>query len=136
MNCVVCAGACPGAAAELVLKLLIRLPARFFDGFLLSTRQTRPAMSQSELTTRYFTSYSGARLPLNLVGELAVEDMRNRNTFYRGLYDAAGLLTRCEKLVYGQIEVSHDYRYHPDGRLAQALIQNGDDDPESIDYPA
>lgn len=93
-------------------------------------------MNTSDLTIRYFTSYSGARLPLNLVGELAADDMRNRNTFYRGAFDAGGLLTRCEKVVYGEIEVCHDYHYHSDGRLAQAVIQNGGDDPETLDYPA
>lgn len=55
-------------------------------------------MTSSDLTIRYFTSYSGARLPLNLVGELAADDMRNRNTFYRGAFDAGGLLKRCEKV--------------------------------------
>ncbi|MFZ2973352.1 MAG: DUF6156 family protein [Ferribacterium limneticum] len=93
-------------------------------------------MNSSDLTIRYFTSYSGARLPLNLVGELAAEDMRNRNTFYRGAFDAGGLLTRCEKVVYGEIEVCHDYHYHSDGRLAQAVIQNAGDDPERLDFPA
>lgn len=88
-----------------------------------------------ETTTRYFTSYSGVRLPLNLVGELAPADMRNRNTFYQGEYDASGRLVRCEKRVYGEVEVCHDYRYHPDGRLAQAVIDNGGDAPETIDYP-
>lgn len=93
-------------------------------------------MDPTNLTTRYFTSYSGARLPLNLVGELTVDAMGNRNTFYCGMFDANGVLMRCEKVVYGEVEVSHDYRYHADGRLAQALIQNGDDEPETIDYPA
>lgn len=86
--------------------------------------------------TRYFTSYSGVRLPLNLVGELAPEDMRNRNTFYLGEYDADGRLVRCEKRVYGEAEVCHEYHYHPDGRLARAVIHDGGDEPEIIDYPA
>lgn len=85
---------------------------------------------------RYFTSYSGVRLPLNLVGELAPEDMRNRNTFYLGEYDADGRLVRCEKRVYGETEVCHEYHYHPDGRLARAVIHDGGDEPETIDYPA
>ena len=93
-------------------------------------------MSHSNVTTRYFTSYCGTRLPFNLVGELAVDDLRNRNTFFRGEFDASGLLMRCEKVVYGEVEVSHDYCYHPDGRLARAVIRAGEDEPESIDYPA
>ena len=51
------------------------------------------------MNTRYFTSYSGAGLPLRLVGELAAADRRNRNTYYAGTFNAEGRLTRCEKLV-------------------------------------
>lgn len=94
------------------------------------------AMTESTLTTRFFTSYSGVRLPLNLVGELAADEMRNRNTFYRGHFDADARLVRCEKLVYGDIEVCHEYRYHPDGRLARAVIHHAGDAPETIDFPA
>lgn len=86
--------------------------------------------------TRYFTNYSGAGLPLKLVGELAPEDMRNRNTFYRGRFDEAGRLVACEKIVYGETEVRHAYRYHPDGRLARAEIDDGGDEPAVLDYPA
>lgn len=93
-------------------------------------------MTTDPVTTRYFTSYSGVRLPLKLVGELATEDMRNRNTFYRGCFDADGRLLRCEKVVYGEIEVCHAYRYHADGRLAQALIHDANGEEECLDYPA
>lgn len=92
-------------------------------------------MAPSDLSIRYFTSYSGVRLPLNLVGELAIDDMRNRNTFYRGLFDQSGLLRRCEKVVYGEVELAHAYDYHPNGRLAQAVIQNEHDDPETLTFP-
>ncbi|PKO86613.1 MAG: hypothetical protein CVU18_14140 [Betaproteobacteria bacterium HGW-Betaproteobacteria-12] len=88
------------------------------------------------MTIRYFTSYSGAGLPLRLVGELAAEDMRNRNTYYAGTFDAEGHLTLCEKIVYGETEVRHEYDYHADGRLARATIDDGEDDPSVIDYPA
>lgn len=88
------------------------------------------------MSTRYFTSYTGAGLPLRLVGELAAADMRNRNTYYAGTFDAEGRLTCCEKIVYGETETRHDYRYHADGRLACATIDSGDDDPAVIDYPA
>jgi len=93
-------------------------------------------MTEIDLVVRYFTSYSGVRLPLRLVGELAVEDMRNRNTFYRGGFAADGRLLRCEKMVYGEIEVCHEYSYHPDGRLARVVIQALGEDPASIDYPS
>lgn len=93
-------------------------------------------MTASTATLRYFTSYSGAGLPLKLVGELAADDMRNRNTFFRGRYDDAGRLVCCEKIVYGETEVRHDYAYHADGRLARATIDDGGDDPAVVDYPA
>ncbi len=87
-------------------------------------------------TLRYFTSYSGAKLPLNLVGELTADDMRNRNTFYRGSYDGSGRLVACEKVVYGEIEQRHDYHYHADGRLARAEIDDGSDEPAVLEFPA
>lgn len=93
-------------------------------------------MSTPLFTTRYFTSYSGVHLPLKLVGELPETSMRNRNTFYQGEFDAQGRLVRCEKRVYGEIEVCHEYHYHPDGRLAQAVIDDGSGHPETIDFPA
>lgn len=93
-------------------------------------------MTASTATTRYFTSYSGIKLPLKLVGELTADDMSNRNTYYRGSFDAAERLIACEKIVYGEVEQRHDYRYHPDGQLAQAAIDDGSDEPTVIDYPA
>lgn len=38
-------------------------------------------MTETALACRYFTSYSGIKLPLKLVGELDAADMRNRNPF-------------------------------------------------------
>ena len=93
-------------------------------------------MPENPTAVRYFTSYSGAKLPLKLVGELAAGDMRNRNTYFRGSFDVAGHMLRCEKIVYGEAEFRHDYRYYPDGRLAQAVIDDGSDEPAVIDYPA
>lgn len=93
-------------------------------------------MTAKDTTTRYFTSYSGAGLPLRLVGELEADAVRNRNTYFRGCYDADGRLRTCEKLVYGETEVRHAYQYHPDGRLARAEIEDGSDETTVIDYPA
>ena len=97
---------------------------------------TMQASASNLINTRFFTSYSGARLPLNLVGELAPDDVRCRNSYYQGLYDIQGRLLRCEKMVYGEIEVCHEYSYHPDGRLARGVIQALGEDPASIDYPS
>jgi hypothetical protein len=93
-------------------------------------------MPESIDNCRHFTSYSGVKLPLKLVGELEAADMGNRNTYFRGTYDSAGQLCCCEKIVYGEIEFRHRYSYHPDGRLARAEIDDGSDDAQIIDYPA
>lgn len=93
-------------------------------------------MPENATIHRYFTSYSGARLPLKLVGELDEGDMRNRNTYFRGDFNDAGQLIACEKIVYGETEFRHDYRYHPDGRLARAEIDDGSGEPSVLDYPA
>ena len=93
-------------------------------------------MTETILACRYFTSYSGVQLPLKLVGELDAADMRNRNTYFRGSFDGAERLIACEKIVYGETEFRHDYRYHPDGRLACAEIDDGSGEPSLIDYPA
>lgn len=93
-------------------------------------------MPENADTCRYFTSYSGVRLPLKLVGELDKNDMRNRNTYFRGNFNADNQLLRCEKIVYGEVEFRHNYRYHADGRLAQAEIDDGSGAPQIIAYPA
>ena len=55
---------------------------------------------------RYFLSYSGVGLPLKLVSPLAASELQNRNTYFRAVYDEAGRLVSCEKLVYGEVELN------------------------------
>ncbi|MCE4556795.1 DUF6156 family protein [Pelomonas cellulosilytica] len=81
---------------------------------------------------RYFLTYRGVRLPLQLVEELAPDAMRNRNTYFRAAYDAGGRMTLCEKLVYGDVELRHVYRWGDDGRLVEAEISVGDDEPQIL----
>jgi hypothetical protein len=76
---------------------------------------------------RYFLTYSGVRMPLNLVNPLEAGELGNRNTFFRATYDAAGRVATCEKLVYGEVELSHVYAYRADGTLAHARIELGDE---------
>lgn len=75
---------------------------------------------------RYFVSYSGVKLPLNLVNELQDSDRDNRNTFFRGFYDGEQRLICCEKLVYGERELLHVYNYHDNGKLQKAQITDAD----------
>lgn len=84
-------------------------------------------MSAQEMTYRYFVSYSGVKLPLKLVNEITLENMHNRNTYYRGTYDEKGHLRRCEKIVYGEVDVEHQYRYDDLGNLVWAKITEGDE---------
>ncbi|MGY6277021.1 DUF6156 family protein [Methylomonas sp. MgM2] len=77
---------------------------------------------------RYFVSYSGVNLPLKLVNELQEGDRANRNTFFVGFYDEQDRLVRCEKRVYGELELLHCYEYHDNGALKQAEITDVDEE--------
>ena len=84
-------------------------------------------MSNTQYSQRYFVSYSSVKLPLNLVNELvAASDRDNRNTFFLGIYDEQQRLIRCEKQVYGEIELLHQYQYHSNGVLSLAEITDAD----------
>lgn len=75
---------------------------------------------------RHFVSYSGVKLPLKLVTPLTEADMGNRNTYFRGYFDAADRIVACHKVVYGEIEFEHRYHYHPNGVLRRAEIDDHD----------
>ncbi|WP_428422265.1 DUF6156 family protein [Methylibium sp.] len=81
---------------------------------------------------RYFLTYRGMTLPLCLVEELAPEALRNRNTYFRAAYDAAGRMVWLEKLVYAEVELRHDYRYGSDGTLCGATISTPDEEPQQL----
>lgn len=85
-------------------------------------------MSKPAEDYRYFVTYSGLRLPLNLVQPLDEKELHNRNTYIRATYDADGRLATCEKLVYGEVELLHEYFYRADGVLASARIAMGEDE--------
>ncbi|NPU15704.1 hypothetical protein HL667_33150 [Bradyrhizobium sp. 83012] len=85
-------------------------------------------------TVQFFVSYTGVKLPLRLVTAIAPEQLSNRNTFIRGRFNAAGALTGFEKVVYGEIELTHRYDYHPNGTLRRAEIVMLDEDPVTLDF--
>jgi hypothetical protein len=76
---------------------------------------------------RYFLTYSGVRMPLKLVEPLEPGELGNRNTYFRVTYDAAGRIATCEKLVYGEVELSHQYAYRDDGSLLHARVELGEE---------
>jgi hypothetical protein len=83
---------------------------------------------------RYFATYSGVKLPLNLVSPLEEAALANRNTYIRAGYDAAGRMVMCEKLVYGEVELAHRYEYHASGVLKRAEIVMMDEEPAVLSF--
>lgn len=93
-------------------------------------------VNTDDLNCRYFISYSGVKLPLKLVNEMGEADMDNRNTFFRGYFDAAGRLVLLQQVVYGDIELQHEYAYHEDGTLARAVIIDADEEENVLEFDA
>ena len=85
-------------------------------------------------TLRYFLTYRGTTLPLCLAEELAPDALRNRNTYFRAAYGDAGRMLWLEKLVYGEVELRHDYHWRDDGTLAGATIHTPDEAPQELSY--
>lgn len=78
---------------------------------------------------RHFVSYSCSKVPLTLVGPIAADAIANRNTFIRAYYNSEGLLAGFQKLVYGEVELTHRYDYHGNGVVKRATVFMADDDP-------
>ncbi len=91
-------------------------------------------MQNDNTKSRCFVSYSGVKLPLNLVNPLDDAGLQNRITYFRGYYDAQDRLVACEKVVYGEIEFVHRYEYHANGALMQAEITEADEEPRFMRF--
>lgn len=76
---------------------------------------------------RYFLSYSGVKLPLKLVSPLEENELGHRNTYMKAWFDAADRLVGCDKMVYGDVQISHRYEYHDSGALRRAEILMDDE---------
>jgi hypothetical protein len=83
-------------------------------------------------SVRCFLTYSGIKLPLQLSQELDLASLRHRNTYFRAEYDAQGRMLRCDKMVYGEVEMRHDYRYNDDGSLREAVVTSADEDEPQV----
>lgn len=81
---------------------------------------------------RYFVSYSGVKLPFNLVNPIDPAGLSNRNTFIRAWFDGDDRLIRFEKMVYGEVELAHAYEYDARGALRRAEIAMLDEDPVEL----
>ena len=85
---------------------------------------------------RYFVSYTGVKLPFNLVNAIAPAALSNRNTFIRAYFDEAGVLTGFDKVVYGEVELTHRYQYHAGGALRRAEIAMLDEETVVLSFDA
>ncbi|WP_157271909.1 DUF6156 family protein [Azohydromonas aeria] len=79
-------------------------------------------------SVRCFLTYSGVKLPLQLSQELDSTALRHRNTYFRAEYDAQRRMLRCDKIVYGEVEMCHDYRWADDGTLREAVYTSVHDE--------
>jgi len=88
----------------------------------------------SDITLRYFLTYSGVKLPLRMTEEIKADALTHRNTYFRAGFDAAGRMAWVEKLVYGEVEMRHDYAYGDDGQLRNAVITMPDEAPHTLQF--
>ena len=88
----------------------------------------------SHPTRRYFLTYRGVTLPLCLSEELEPSAMLNRNTYFQAEYDPAGRMLWLEKMVYGEVELRHDYDWASDGTLQRATISAPDEEPQVREF--
>lgn len=86
--------------------------------------------------SRFFVTYTGVKLPFKLVNELQPSEVENRNTYFRGYFDAQDRLTGFDKLAYGETELSHRYTYHANGKLELAQIIDIDGEITEMTFDA
>ncbi len=84
--------------------------------------------AETQDAPRYFLTYSGVKLPLKLCQPLEAAAIENRNTFFQAWFDDADRITALQKMVYGEVEMEHRYRYHDSGTLAEAEIVDAEGD--------
>lgn len=83
---------------------------------------------------RYYLTYSGIQLPLNLVNELEPTAISNRNTYFLAHFDDEDRILLCQKVVYGEIELEHRYQYHDNGKLKRVEVINADNETHVLQY--
>lgn len=90
--------------------------------------------SKDRGSPRFFVTYTGVRLPFKLVNQLQSDEVENRNTYFRGYFDAHGRLTRFDKLAYDEIELSHRYAYRDNDVLSAAEITDIDGETTTLGF--
>lgn len=86
------------------------------------------------LHCRNFVSYSGVKLPLKLISPIDGGTVEGRITYFRGFYNNDEHLLKIEKVVYGEVEFTHYYEYHSDGRLKSAELIEADCEPRVMTF--
>jgi hypothetical protein len=109
-------------------------PAAATDNSAARSKLGEILVSLENCTRRYFVSYSGVKLPLNLITPIDETQLANRNTFFLAYFDAADRLLACEKITYGEVELVHCYDYYDSGALKRAKITNADDEITVLDF--
>ena len=83
---------------------------------------------------QYYLSYSGLKLPLKLVSPMKSEEIENRNIYYGVHLDVNGNPISIHKVVYGEIEMQHEYGYSDSGDLKWAEITNIDNEVQRFEF--
>ena len=87
-------------------------------------------------TPRFFVTYTGVKLPFRLVNELQASEVVNRNTYFRGYFDEQDRLTGFDKIAYNEIELTHSYKYHDNGKLSAVDIADIDGEVTMLVFDA
>lgn len=82
---------------------------------------------------RCFLTYTGVKLPFNLVTPLSAAEVDNRNTYFKGWFEGDRLLG-FDKMVYGEVELAHRYAYRDDGALKRAEITDMDGEVTVLEF--
>jgi hypothetical protein len=94
-----------------------------------SVGETPPIFAQAAVDT-----LRPASTPWNLrlVSEIEPSAIRHRNTFFVAYYDENEFLIGCDKMVCGDLIVSHSYEYYDSGALKSATLCWDDDERRTV----
>ncbi len=99
---------------------------------------TIPATGEKQ--AKYYSGFTGQNfdpyfLPLKLVGPLSKKEALSRDAAYIiGYYDEKGQLYQIEKFYRGKMHWGHDYLYHENGSLKEAIVIHPDTEEEYSSY--
>lgn len=91
-------------------------------------------MSKDLSYDNYFLSYSGAKLPLNLVSPISQQEVMNRNTYFGVQVDDQGRNTLIHRIVYGEVDLEHRYGYDEQGNLKWAEILDDEGETQRLEF--